>query len=193
MRSLQAILASDNLRRIGLRNHIASISDTQTEEILQALAENTSIQEADLKLNWGGLGIAALTYMLLRNTTLKRLEIFVESLEDNKCKEIAEALRGAIHLNSFCLSSYAKVSRENQDLFISLLRCDNMSLTDLDLRGSEESEEQNSLVLLNKLGRRALLQNLADRERWIDALVGSRHDLYSLFYLMNANPALCDV
>lgn len=231
--ALGSLCESHNLTRLTL-DHF----DLKNEHIVamsQALETSTTIRELKITCELGRLGCTALSQLLFVNTSLTNLTLQMDeitldaiSLEsangDNKRDDalkpqdrdpsllIAQALKTNQCLQYFCLSGYAKISKQSQEAFATLLR-QNMTLLncELDLQNCERlssdlQQEVNMFLKLNELGRKELLQggNVnsnnnnhcrhrdSSPQKWVHVLWEVRHDLAALYYLLSLNPMLCD-
>lgn len=189
--SVQLLFTSTTIQKVILFSLI--FSDDDTAFVLQALADNTSVREASLGLTCGPRGGPALAQLLQHNNTLEKLWVRVPSLvEEANNHLVAEALRTANpQLLEFGLYGEKYLSCRSVDCFVEALREDNTALQELELQSSEESEELQFFLSLNRIGRHTLLQDFNNREPWVKALTEARHDLSCTFYLLSTNPTLC--
>lgn len=132
--------------------------------------------------------------VLKSNEKIEKLTLcFVDRVEDQKISTLVQALRENTTLkflsllNASSRNNHSGISARSQRFLVELTR-HNMILEDVKTRG-QPPEDLVLFLKLNRLGRRHLF-HMGTRERWVDALITSRHDLDCSFYFLSMNPSV---
>lgn len=149
--------------------------------------------------------------MYLCENTIRTREMVEKAEQD--CEhfiQIIKALKRGSSLRHLAITPYGQPYCFPHSIlksFRSLLENDNMTMESINFipsvnglyRGScnimvPTIESINRFLLLNKNGRKDLVENLnAPREDWVNCLAATSHDVIGLHYMLSKNPSICSI
>lgn len=163
-----------------------------------ALETNNSLRSLImLDSNISNTGCVALSKMLSLNKTIERVDLSYNRIGDAGCCALANSLKHNTSLKEIGL--FGNFQMQSRDTFLRIIQSQNFFLEDL-LLDSEWDAEMNFYLNLNRINRRAVLQNEGlTRCEWIDALATVQEEknnvfdapqdsLSYLFYFIMAKP-----
>lgn len=164
--------------------------------IVACLYINTTLKRLNLAKNCLGdtAGIEFAT-VLRRNSTLSSLDLHNTMLGDSSALPFAETLKVNNTIENLNLGGNNEFSAQVYDTLEQVLVDHNYAIQHLLLPSSVETVSPNCMIssftLLNRMGRKRLLNELSNAQLWLDAIQKTRiHDLSSLYYLIRTNPAV---
>jgi hypothetical protein len=134
--------------------------------------------------------------MLEGNTTLECLDIKNSFNSPDAYVAVFEYLQPGSTLKTLRHSVFGLASMTEQEMnqVVSLVR-KNYSLAVLDegVSAHDKTGELGTLLRLNQVGRRYLIEDAASIAKGVEVLIGVSDDLGCLFYHLLENPTLCDI
>lgn len=189
--TLVELFRSSSIERLMLLGF--DVSDQAVSAVFRELEWNQSLRRLNLSCRIGTNGCRSLSQMLQQNSSLERLQIDFDALEnESDLVLVARGLQDNSTLNYLKLAGpgVREPSTENcnvQEAFESMMEC-NLSLESLSiLDRSVHSDKMDLYLKLNNCGRRAVLQaaGIAEKDAWLDALVNANGDVDCLFYFLS--------
>jgi hypothetical protein len=173
----------------------STISDAACVDIANALALNTNLIRLNLSDNKiSDTGCQALARALESNTTLERLTLFGNKVGNIGVQALAGALQGGNStLRQLNLAGNERIIGEKPYDALAAMLHENMTLEGLWVPPADDESKIKFYLKLNRVGRRDLLRNANQVRLWANAFSSCADDLNCLFYLLRANPAVCDV
>ena len=209
---------TSSLEHLNLSNNALTAEGGTT--LLSALMENNTIKSLNLAETqmFGPAPFTVLGPVLSINTTLERLNLAENKIEDHMCDAIASSLQENSTLKAINLFG----NRIGDTGAIKLAQClqkDNSTLEQLNLasnhklgnpsyKAMEKMLESNYTlqhlwlptippnsaiplyIKLNKVGRKRLLQEMDNAQLWMDAMGNCIDDFHCLHWFIRTNPTL---
>jgi hypothetical protein len=134
--------------------------------------------------------------MLEGNTTLEYLNIKSSGISPGSFLAALESLHPNSTLKTLRLSLKVDASIPEQEMnrVVSLVKKNyTLALLDEGVSAHDKTGELATLLRLNQVGRRYLIDDAASIARGVEVLIGVSDDLGCLFYHLLENPTLCDI
>ena len=158
-----ARMVRNNLRLKYLYLWLTRLTDVGKSKILSAVRETMTLTKLGLA---GGFkdGMTAVSFLheLPNNTSLKAIGLGL-NLDDRCAGPLMEAIKPTYGLEDLCLHGNGK--------------CDKIA---------------NTILRLNKAGRRYLVEDPASKEKGVELLIEVKDDVNCSFFHLLENPSLCE-
>ena len=194
-----AMIAAGLERNTGLKELSLAetkISDASCSVIVASLQTNTTLERLNLANNkLRDTACIALSVALENNSTLTSINLQGNELQDNGVLRLAQMLKINTTIERVNLGNNPKLTTTSYEAIQSVLIDHNYSLRHLWLPTTVEMVMPNckipSFTLLNRLGRKKLLEQLDNAELWMEVMEKALQcDLDVLYFLTRANPAV---
>ena len=172
------------------------ISCASCSVIVASLQTNTTLERLNLANNkLRDTACIALSVALENNSTLTSLNLQGNELRDNGVLRLTEMLKINATIERLNLGNNPMLTTKSYEALQSVLIDHNYSVQHLWLPTTVEMVMPNckipSFTLLNRLGRKRLLEELDNAELWMEVMEKAlQSDLDVLYFLTRANPAV---
>jgi hypothetical protein len=184
-----------NTTLISLSLAETKITEASCAVIAASLRVNTTLQRLNMADNKikdnGGIGLAE---SLRANSTLTSLNVQGNELRDESALRLNDTLKTNKTLERLNLGNNPHLTPTFYRALEQTLIHDNYTLVHLWLPTTIDIVMPDctipSMLRLNRLGRKELLDTLDDTSRWLKALNETASDIHCLYFLIRANPAV---
>jgi hypothetical protein len=200
--AIRKVAASRTLRQLELFNFM--LYEDHLEALAEGLVNTGHSRLRELSFSCKSFGVRAcraVSKILSKNTSLQSLHMqpdkgFWKQLNSDLTNMLASSLACNSSLKSLVLEDINVVSLEP---LVQTMRI-NYSLVELVMTGFQSNplleQDLRTQLKLNEVGRRSLLSeppnSPSSRSLWVDAIIDVEGDVHCIFYLLSANPTLCN-